>query len=232
MLSRAGCAVLTNLLDSKWREKPCADLKLPLSLAELAELIGQNSADRLAALVSGDFDKILLRRCSATKERLCIGFHLDVSQQVLQVALNDDSEYSGGRLMFLTGKKGEGIGEGGGGGEGEGEGGGGRLVVPKRSAGSFTIHNCHVVHGVSELRAGLRYGLFFIKEGRKENERDQNPSQQEEPSPHESSRSGSFAKWFSKPVVYNFFLSSRWRKIKDFICLFQCQMHMVKWPMQ
>jgi serine/threonine protein kinase len=162
VLSRADCAVLTNLLDSQWREKPCADLKLPLSLAELAGLIGQNSADRLAALVRGDFDKILLRRCSATKERLCIGFHLDVSQQVLQVALNDDSEYSGGRLMFLTGNKGERIGEG----EGEGEGGG-RLVVPKRSAGSFTIHNCHVVHGVSELRAGLRYGLFFIKEGRK-----------------------------------------------------------------
>lgn len=38
------------------------------------------------------------------------------------------------------------------------------MLVPKRAAGSYTLHNCHVVHGVSVHRAGLRYGLFLIKE--------------------------------------------------------------------
>lgn len=184
-LSIADCAVLRALLDQRWSEQhtqqpPSSDFKLPLSFAELEQLVGQSSAQRLSVLARGFFDKILLRRCSAEVEEkghtqapqqegegdggrgLCIRFHLDESQQVLQVALNDDCEYSGGRLIFLTAadgnsdKKGER--------EKEHSQSQGRLVVPKRAAGSYTLHNCHVVHGVSEHRAGLRYGLFLIKE--------------------------------------------------------------------
>ena len=108
-LSRADCAVLRALLDRRWREQPSsssssADFKLPLSFAELQQLVGMASAQRLSGLAKGNFDKILLRRCSAEGPGpgLCIRFHLDESQQVLQVALNDDCEYRGGRLMFLT----------------------------------------------------------------------------------------------------------------------------------
>ena len=192
-LGRAECAVLRALLDRRWRDQPdsgsssssSADFKLPLSCAELQQLVGLASAQRLSALAGGAFDKILLRRCSAEGPGpgpgLCIGFHLDSSQQVLQVALNDDCEYRGGRLVFLTATNNNTptntaavvvVGTG----QKESEevekdkdkGKEGRLLVPKRAAGSYTLHNCHVVHGVSEHRAGLRYGLFLIKQGQRE----------------------------------------------------------------
>ena len=58
----------------------------------------------------------------------------------MQVALNDDSEYAGGRLVFAT-RNG--------------------FIVPRRPAGSATIHTNDIVHGVTALHSGVRYGLFF-----------------------------------------------------------------------
>ena len=142
MLSRVNCGVLTRLLDDKWLDNPLVDFKMVLSRLELSQYIGEDGTQSLSKLMQDDFDKIILRRCSP--EGLCIKFHLDVTTKVMQVALNDDDEYTGGRLMFLTGD--------------------GTLHVPKRTAGSYTIHNSFVVHGVSEHKEGLRYGLFFIKE--------------------------------------------------------------------
>lgn len=141
VLSKTKCAILTKLLDEKWLDNPLADFKLTLTADELSRHIGSEHVLSLSKLLNDNFDKIMLRRC--TPEGLCINFHLDVTERVMQVALNDESEYSGGRLMFLTGN--------------------GELKVPKRIAGSFTIHNNFIVHGVSEHTRGLRYGLFFLK---------------------------------------------------------------------
>ena len=142
-ISKDKCAILKKILDDKWAEtKSIADFKITFTIEELSQHIGTENAHSLSKLVQDDFDKIILRRCAP--EGLCIKFHLDVTRRVLQVALNDDDEYIGGRLMFITG--------------------GGKLIVPKRIAGSFTSHNSFVVHGVSKHQAGLRYGLFFIKE--------------------------------------------------------------------
>jgi predicted 2-oxoglutarate/Fe(II)-dependent dioxygenase YbiX len=63
----------------------------------------------------------------------------------MQVALNDPSEYIGGRLMYATED--------------------GRLLLPDRKEGSVTLHNNTVVHGVTPLKEGVRYGLFFLKKG-------------------------------------------------------------------
>ena len=60
----------------------------------------------------------------------------------MQLALNDDSDYEGGRLIFATE---------------------GRLIVPNRSKGTLTIHDNKIVHGVTRLESGVRYGLFFLK---------------------------------------------------------------------
>jgi predicted 2-oxoglutarate/Fe(II)-dependent dioxygenase YbiX len=60
----------------------------------------------------------------------------------MQVALNNDSSYDGGRLVYLSN---------------------GRIHMPKRDAGTVTIHNDEIVHGVSMMQAGTRYGLFFLK---------------------------------------------------------------------
>jgi hypothetical protein len=129
------------VVDSKWRNDPSVDFKMTLTFDELSLYVSGESALALAKLVNDEFDEIVLRRCEP--EGRCIGFHLDVSERVVQVALNDDNCYTGGRLMFLIGD--------------------GKVVVPKRPAGSYTIHNRFVVHGVSEHTTGLRYGLFLIK---------------------------------------------------------------------
>lgn len=42
-----------------------------------------------------------MRRCQAYGK--LIKFHTDAQQKTLQVSLNDDSEYMGGRLIFANG---------------------------------------------------------------------------------------------------------------------------------
>lgn len=59
-----------------------------------------------------------------------INFHTDVSAKTLQVSLNDDSEYEGGKLIYASQ---------------------GRLHIPKRAKGSVTVHNNKIVHGVTLL---------------------------------------------------------------------------------
>ena len=60
----------------------------------------------------------------------------------MQVALNGDDEYEGGRLVFASQ---------------------GKLHAPSRSAGTVSIHENDIVHGVSQLHSGVRYGLFFLQ---------------------------------------------------------------------
>ena len=60
----------------------------------------------------------------------------------MQVALNGEDSYEGGELVFITN---------------------GELQIPKRPAGTVTIHSNDIVHGVKLLRAGTRYGLFFLQ---------------------------------------------------------------------
>lgn len=144
VLNQQACLTLRKLLDANWSRdigKGVADFKLNISFTELCNCIGNNAATQLSELVHADFDKIILRRC--VPEGLCIKFHLDESEQVMQVALNGDEEYLGARLVFVADD--------------------GLLHVPRRPAGSYTVHNQSVVHGVSKHEAGVRYSLFFIK---------------------------------------------------------------------
>lgn len=53
-----------------------------------------------------------------------------MSAKTLQVSLNDDSEYEGGKLIYASQ---------------------GRLHIPKRAKGSVTVHNNKIVHGVTLL---------------------------------------------------------------------------------
>ena len=38
----------------------------------------------------------------------------------------------------------------------------GRLHTPTRTKGTVTIHDNTIVHGVTRLESGIRYGLFFL----------------------------------------------------------------------
>ena len=111
--------------------------------------------------------KIALRRTEGPVEG-CIGFHCDNSaKHTIQIALNDDNEYDGGKLCFVTttpateesasfssssttttsstrGTPSL------------------KLTVPKRYAGTITGHKFNVLHAVTKLHRGVRYSLFVV----------------------------------------------------------------------
>ena len=62
----------------------------------------------------------------------------------MQLALNGDDEYSGGRIVFASNDG---------------------FYVPSRPAGTITVHDDTIVHGVTKMEAGVRYGLFFLRNG-------------------------------------------------------------------
>lgn len=138
LVTDAVCKRMIRLLDAKHKDEE--DLKLSLSECELASLADASLLQKLRERFGGDFDSIILRRVEACGK--CIGFHTDVSKRVLQVTLNSDQEYSGGRLVFITTKG---------------------LEVPARSAGSATLHDNKVVHGVTQHERGTRYSLFLLE---------------------------------------------------------------------
>lgn len=70
-----------------------------------------------------------------------INFHTDVSLKTLQLSLNSDDEYEGGKLVYATQES---------------------LAQPKRNQGTVTVHNNRIVHGVTLFKSGVRYGLFFL----------------------------------------------------------------------
>eukprot|EP01051_Picozoa_sp_SAG22_P007757 SAG22_NODE_557_length_9118_cov_9.050006_7_plen_197_part_00 len=121
-----------------------ADCKLELSPAELAAAVGTGCVESLQQTfeaAGGRVNSIQLRRVAVRGQ--AIPFHLDhPTVWTMQVALNAEAEYDGGRLAFLT------------------ELG---LEVPARPVGSATIHNDTVVHGVTEMVNGVRYSLFFLQ---------------------------------------------------------------------
>ena len=55
-------------------------------------------------------------------------------------------DHRGGRLVYLTRR--------------------GECVRPARFSGMATVHNNRIVHGVSRLESGTRYGLFLLVEPR------------------------------------------------------------------
>jgi ubiquitin len=156
------------------------DFKLEISRDDLVSYVGSEHALTLAALLDNEYDKIILRRSEGGFGH-CIPFHLDTSLCVLQVALNDDSEYEGGRLVFIspaaaslspsslaTVEQGDSQTQ---------------LIMsaaeeedtavakhtrwvldcPERLQGSATVHTSTAVHAVTRLDSGVRYGLFLIR---------------------------------------------------------------------
>ena len=83
-------------------------------------------------------------RCTREKTPGAIGWHFDGNYafQTVQLALNDDTEYEGGRLCYFTKAKG--------------------VEVLQRNAGDITKHCPKVLHGVTQLTKGTRYSLFVV----------------------------------------------------------------------
>jgi len=138
LLTSEECEILMNHANAVCNGED--DFKLDLTLAELGGLIGQ-SATTLASFFREEYDAIKIRR--TVPRGKCINFHVDHATRTMQIPLNAESCYTGGRLAFATHDQG--------------------IVWPSRRPGSATIHDDTVSHGVSTHTQGLRFGLFFLQ---------------------------------------------------------------------
>lgn len=139
-LTSAQCKQLMDTADQCW-DGTSRDFKLLLTDSELTRIIGDASFGKLTQIFGDHHNKIIVRRC--TEYGRSIKFHTDHSLKTLQVPLNGDDEYEGGRLVYVT-KSG--------------------FETPRRPAGSVTIHRNDIVHGVTRHVSGTRYGLFLLQE--------------------------------------------------------------------
>eukprot|EP00900_Chrysochromulina_parva_P001217 jgi/Chrpa1/11096/Chrysochromulina_OHIO_Genome00022610-RA len=141
LLDATACSALVRTLDEHAAACPPAealDIRLSLTDEALESLIGMAQLERLRTAFGSPYDTIKLRRVAATNQ--CVPFHCDYSKRTMQVALNAEHEYGGGKLTFATAHG---------------------FVQPARPRGSATTHVNSLVHGVSTLTHGVRYGLFL-----------------------------------------------------------------------
>ena len=85
-----------------------------------------------------------LRRTYAEpgEEAQWIGWHCDKAGLTAQVPLSSGEEAQGGQLLYALSS--------------------GALLAPQRAVGSVVAHHGDVVHGVTRLLGGTRYGLFAL----------------------------------------------------------------------
>lgn len=118
------------------------DFKYYMTKEELQKILCGDTMQRLLsewASESKEWNEVIIRRFSATG--MCINMHIDHAFRTMQIALNNDTDYEGGRLTYAAN---------------------GKLFTHNRLAGSITVHDNTIVHGVTELVSGIRYGLFFL----------------------------------------------------------------------
>ena len=121
------------------------DIKILLPIGSLQKITGSATAEEVLkshhSASSRDL-KIVLRRTTPT--RGCLPWHVDryYSRATVQYTLNDDKDYTGGRLCFYTDDLG--------------------LYIPRRPAGTLSVHTKEM-HGVSRLVSGVRYVLFVVE---------------------------------------------------------------------
>ena len=121
------------------------DLKVELERSELVSAIGSETVAELLEIFAAPVDRIVIRRTEARiNGQSSIPFHCDFSLHTMQIPLVEEETYVGGRLTYAT------VAEG--------------ITTPRRPAGSFTLHDNSIAHGVTRLISGVRYGLFLLHE--------------------------------------------------------------------
>ncbi len=138
-LDVCACDLLTQWIESRFvNKKALEDFQETHTIEAVAQIIGVANVDKLMREFGTRVDEVRIRRLSTQMK--AVGLHTDHAVKTLQVALNADFE--GGELIYVFDD--------------------GQTWVPHRPPGTVTIHNNTVVHGVTPLRRGVRYGLFFL----------------------------------------------------------------------
>jgi len=142
-LERASMRQLLALVEQEQAATGETDFKMDLSMQRLCQIIGSTTVDKLLSLFGRPVSEVKIRRVEPVDKGLVINFHLDIpGQQTMQVPLNEEEEYEGGRLVYATCEG---------------------FVCPTRQPGSATIHDDTVAHGVTRHTRGVRYSLFFLE---------------------------------------------------------------------
>jgi len=116
------------------------DFKLYLTPSELENLVGAERYEQLSFKMGNDFSEIVLRRVEDHGH--AINFHTDYSNKTMQVMLSEENYYAGCDLVFVTGNG---------------------FDKPRRRPGNATIHDNSILHGVTEMKSGVRHSLFFLR---------------------------------------------------------------------
>ena len=80
-------------------------------------------------------------RMYSPQTRPYIAFHSDTCSYTVNIALNDDDSFDGGRLLTVNGSA---------------------LKAPSRPVGSAIVHAGNLVHGVTRIKSGTRYSLILF----------------------------------------------------------------------
>ena len=116
------------------------DFKLYLAPSELEHLVGAARYEYLSSKMGNDFSEIVLRRVEDHGH--AINFHTDYSHKTMQVMLSEENDYTGCDLVFVTGNG---------------------FEKPRRRPGNATVHENSILHGVTEMKSGVRHSLFFLR---------------------------------------------------------------------
>jgi large subunit ribosomal protein L40e len=119
---------------------PCVDIKIKFSNRDsIIELLGEETVAELLALHTrgqSHSGACVAMRCTMGPVGGAIGWHFDgtYATETVQIALNDCSEYEGGRLCYFTSEDG--------------------VEVLERQAGDITKHGPETLHAVTKLVSG------------------------------------------------------------------------------
>ena len=155
LLSPQECDKLRNFVRKQIKDNGiddvdgCPDWQVNLTEKKLRKIVGPGALDRLwkvPSLLEGDeslsFDRVgVFVRMYQTSMRPWMPFHRDGNHWTVNVALNSDKEFDGGRLMALHNNQ---------------------LQIIDRNEGDATCHRGSVFHGVAAMRAGVRYSMILF----------------------------------------------------------------------
>jgi len=142
LLNTSECQLLIQYIENQVnKETIIDDFQFEIEEIQLVQLLGRTKVEYLKNIFGSFINKIKFRRVQERSK--CINFHLDYAIKTLQINLNDDKKYIGGKLVYALNDQG--------------------FCSPERCAGFGSLHDNTVVHGVSTLTGGTRYGLFFLQ---------------------------------------------------------------------
>lgn len=128
----------------------CPDFQVNISEQKLGRILGKRGVQALwdlpqrleSTAIRDSFSRVgVFIRMYQRETRPWMPFHMDGSSYTVNVALNPDSDYMGGRLLALHKNA---------------------VCQIERNEGDATCHRGNVIHGVSSIVQGTRYSMILF----------------------------------------------------------------------